>query len=261
MTQAFEKYQVGVKDRDGELITEIIAKSGELAIYAVGENVKTDTGIDDPAKPRDKRHWEINAASDALHSLITRVVPKGDVLRYRKELGLATFNAFSDSSPVPVATYFADVRRGIESRAQAIARLQYLLSGILTAVCLTGVAGAFFFFAHVTPLQELFCLGAIGSLIGSVTSICSRGARLELDVYADEASYVFQGSVRALLGLMFGLIFVAAVEGGVFMASLANNSTAIFAFAILAGFSETFVPEVLGQMRNKTKDQHHGSKQ
>jgi hypothetical protein len=60
---------------------------------------------------------------------------------------------------------------------------------------------------------------------------------------------VFQGASRIALGALFGFVFVCCVKAEfLFGTTLLSKPYGVFAVSILAGFSETFVPEFLQRL-------------
>jgi hypothetical protein len=91
-------------------------------------------------------------------------------------------------------------------------------------------------------------LGGLGGTIGSALSVFARSNSLKISPYKQRRFSAFQGMSRIALGALFGFIFVCCVKGNVLLGMISDKRFAIFAFSILAGSSETFVPELLKRM-------------
>ena len=91
-------------------------------------------------------------------------------------------------------------------------------------------------------------MGLIGGIIGSAVSIFARSNTIEISPFKQNVFTAFQGASRIFLGGLFGFVFVCCVKANILLSILSAKPTGLFAFSILAGFSETFVPELLKHM-------------
>ena len=106
---------------------------------------------------------------------------------------------------------------------------------------------------YISPLERggtihAGILGVIGGIIGSAVSIFARSNTIEISPFKQNFFTAFQGASRIALGALFGFVFVCCVKANILLSILSEKPTGVFAFSILAGFSETFVPELLKHM-------------
>jgi hypothetical protein len=250
MPGLFDKLIVGEADRYGKKIDFIIARSTEVIVYTVeGGDLMIDTASEVPTK----REQEILKSYGRLYSFVLIALQKDKAVPLKRDLGAALFLAISDKDGTCAPDdYFTDVSEHIHSRALDIARFVYVVFGLLFAL----VVSLAFYLGYVFPLQDFAqapstILGAIGGMIGSALSVFVRSSDLQISPYKQRVFSAFQGMSRIALGALFGFIFVCCVKANILLGVLSDQPFGILAFSILAGFSETFVPELLKRMETE----------
>jgi hypothetical protein len=78
-----------------------------------------------------------------------------------------------------------------------------------------------------------------------------RSNTIEISPFKRHLFTAFQGASRIGLGALFGFVFVCCVKANILLGILSEKPSGLFAFSILAGFSETFVPELLKRMETE----------
>jgi hypothetical protein len=252
MPGPFDDLREGQSDKRGQTVTFVIARSAEVAVYVVeGDHLKFDTVTDAPTS----RELEILKEYDRIYSYISLALQKDKALPLKIDLGGALFRAFSDKAATcPAADYFVDVAEHIQTRALDMARFVYVASGFTFALLVAGILLAI----YVSPwlpgnTARVMILGCLGGAIGSALSIFARSNSLQISPYKQRAFSAFQGMSRIALGVLFGFILVCCVKGNVLLGVISDRPYALFAFSILAGWSETFVPELLRKMETDTR--------
>jgi hypothetical protein len=144
------------------------------------------------------------------------------------------------------------IRNRVANLRTLAGRLQYIL------VCMAAV-GAVVVAASVLshfsiPEDHLFMIwmAACGSL-GAFLSVSLNLRRLEIDPEAPRVMNVISAVSRIVIG-MIGAVFVyLVIKGNLILGLLADikNPAAILAVAIVAGFSETFVPNALRRVEKQ----------
>jgi len=247
MLGPFDDLRVGQPDKRGQNITFIVGRSTELIVYLIDDDhLKFDTATDAPTA----RELEILKQYDRIYSYISLALKKDKARPLKVDLGSALFRALSDKSGTcSCADYFVDVAEHIQTRALDIARFIYVISGFILALVLAVILGI----AYISPwvpadLGKTIILGCLGGTIGSALSVFARSNTLKISPYKQHSFSAFQGMSRIALGALFGFIFVCCVKGNILLGMISDKPFALFAFSILAGSSETFVPELLKRM-------------
>lgn len=104
--------------------------------------------------------------------------------------------------------------------------------------------------------EELFrsaLLACSGGAFGATLSVLQRGASLEVSPFVSRWDLRFQGGQRTLLGVAFGLaawiIWKANLAFGAF-----DGNLAMYVVALAVGFSERYIPEILGKVIQEDAD-------
>jgi hypothetical protein len=248
---SFDDFKIGGSDLYGNRITDVIGTTDHVIVYMVEGGT---LGICSPSEQPTEREVEILAVFRRLDSLITDGLQKSKAISLRYDLGGALYCALSENhSTRPVNECFADVSEQITTRALDSARFLYVVSGFATAALLLMILSLLLCAFYISPLERggtihAIILGLIGGIVGSAVSIFARSNTIEISPFKQNVFTLFQGSSRIFLGGLFGFVFVCCVKANILLSILSAKPTGLFAFSILAGFSETFVPELLKHM-------------
>ncbi len=142
--------------------------------------------------------------------------------------------------PAPaIDTAFSASRDFIKLRNESRMRAWYIGSSLSVALIFGLIA-----WIAIRNDQGLL-LGTIGGIIGATISVLQRSATLEIKRFLPTSQVVLQGTVRVTLGLLFGLLIVAASRTNVALGTFAASANSLFLAGVAAGFSERFVPDLL----------------
>ena len=252
MKGSFDKLCVGKPDRRGDKVTFILGRSPQVAVYVIdGGHLK----IDGTSNLQTPRELEILQAYDRLYTFISLGVKNNKAEPLKYDLGHAVYRALADKNATgPIDAYFADVTEHIHIVALDLARFIYVVSGFLTAL----IVSLTIWWAYVQPADDfenvpVTALGTLGGVIGAALSIFMRSNSLEISPYKERSLTAFQGASRIALGALFGFVFVCCVKAEfLFGPGLLGKPYGLFAISILAGFSETFVPELLRRLETES---------
>ncbi len=101
---------------------------------------------------------------------------------------------------------------------------------------------------------DLMFYPLLGS-IGSILSVCYRFKSLIIDAAAGKMVYIMEGIVRVVIGVTGALICAVAVKANIIMGfsnELEMSSAYLMAICIVAGVSESFVPNVIKQIESSS---------
>jgi hypothetical protein len=89
-------------------------------------------------------------------------------------------------------------------------------------------------------------VGVAGGVAGSSVSIVQRARSLESDPLDSAVLLGLHGLTRVILGGIFGALLVAAIKANIILGHFSDSGWATFGLAAGAGFTERWVPELLG---------------
>lgn len=130
------------------------------------------------------------------------------------------------------------------------ARLYYLLSCFSTVLILfifSLIQDNFIQSDYLFPYTKLMLYGGLGGFISVTISV----KKLSLDISFYNWSHSVYGIFRIILAVICALVSYLLIKSGFIFSNLDNdNMFIIYLFAVMAGFSETLIPNVLKQIEN-----------
>lgn len=177
-----------------------------------------------------------------LQQLAVASLRKLDVTALAPILGTELTLGLQRTTPVQPSEAFVASKDFIELKHAARMRGRYLSASLIAAV-LAGVAASFLLVRVVQDTDLL--LGCIGGIIGATISVLQRSADMEIRRFLPTGQVIMQGSIRIVLGVLFGVIIVAAARSDFALGAFVGNGNALFIVGVAAGFSERLVPDLL----------------
>jgi len=161
-------------------------------------------------------------------------------------LGTELAISLQRTPPVDLADAFAASRDFIQLRNESRMRFRYVAASLASGVILGIVAWG------VLKDDLGMLLGCVGGVIGAAISVLQRSADLEIRRFLPPLHVFMQGSVRVTLGMLFGLLLVAAARANLALGTFATSENALFLAGVAAGFSERFVPDLLTKIASES---------
>lgn len=136
----------------------------------------------------------------------------------------------------------------LESRIKEFNFILYFFASIIVTAIVYGII-------FLTGLNsDLYSQGVLGGSLGALISALQRTKPSELSIYESRIMISIQALSRALLGLISGLLLVAASKANIAMGFLSEEPQAIFIFGIAVGFAERWMPDFLKSLTQKSID-------
>lgn len=237
----WESYVSGGKNRDGETIDDVYARSVKFVVYRRGDLVIPEGDE------------EFLRRVDAISSLVSRVralMPKnpGAVRAVNVELARAydlCLNGWLEDSKAVLNQLLTR----LEGSHIAMARLHYLWAGIVTsAVCWVVILISNKI--KLVPPNGYLWFQAIGiGGTGGFFAVALAQSTIPIDLSHSTLVHWTAGAARILVAMAAALACMLAIKGGIFMAVASNSSSSAgypeLFFCFVAGFSETFVQKLL----------------
>lgn len=250
----------GKLDRQGRLIVEVYGTTKEYVVYRTIDNHVRIEIADDHMEPKDRTHLqrldEIAVETSRLHALQperlkhTNVSILGQIARGQ----LQCLQGNTEQAKEMLADAEARMRRlrTIEGR------FQYHVAGSIVVLLFVATLLLPYFFPELrfTILKILVC-GSIGGLLSMSIGI----GKLEIDPYADWRINALAGVSRIVIAMLASTFIYFAMEAGLVFSSIRESSPyAIYALAMVAGFSETFVPNIIRNVETSSDKESNHSK-
>src|SRR5205814_261204 len=116
---------------------------------------------------------------------------------------------------------------------------------------------------NAISLTREFLLAAILGGVGAIISVSQRFNSIEVERYMSHHLATIGGCSRAVFGCSFGAVFLLFQKAGIILSAANDQPWFLAAAALVAGFSERAIPEVLAQFESqiaarKTRPQRRG---
>lgn len=172
-----------------------------------------------------------------------------------------------------VAVAYADCFRGIPESGKNLlqnlipaiqkykklkSRLGYMLSAlsfVVLNIILCTLINTVWLESLNKYLIILFTIGTFGSL-GGLISILIKIPKLELDIEGTTFLQVLDGFSRIFLSMISSIIIFVLIKSNIFLGIIndINDNNVYYAFAIVSGFSETFIPDIIKSIEKDKLD-------
>lgn len=246
-------FKVGEQTSGGQVVLEILAESEVAIVYiTTDKHLRWHYMANNGKLP--VAHQSTIIKFDALFKDIKLFVPKKHQLTQFTLLGKCLHSALQHPDPLATDDLFAEVREGSSALSLQAVRLRYVGTCLATLFCAGLACGLI---SLVLPLEpqwaDLLPAGAFGAA-GAAVSILHRVRSLEIDWRTTLPALTTEAVSRILVGLFFGMFFVMASKANLVLGALKDIPFGLFVFAIVAGFSERFVPQLIDQLENRPID-------
>lgn len=183
----------------------------------------------------------------------------------KRLVGVALFaginNAVANQDTTTNESYFNEAEEFINTKIKESTHIAYLTASISFFLLLSGSIILYLFIYHtntLTPkwLPEQFSqipttmqllIAILCGSTGALLSVVQRFKEIPIQNYMSK-SYVHIGAmIRIVLGIIFGILFIISVKGGVLLGTDADSYVVVL-FIFISGFSERLVPELLKKL-------------
>lgn len=248
MERVIQPYRVGDPCGTGQTINAVLGQSETAAVYTTTDHhLRWNYRANDGRVP--KELLPAISTFDSLMADIKAIVPAPHRGAAFTRLGKALFAALDGSDHSLIDSAFEPVRKFVHEMCLQHARFHYTVAFLLFSTLLVTITGiAIQGLQNLPSSNEMLLIGGFWGMIGSVISVLQRSRSLELDPRSDLKLLRMQGAARGLLGFLFGVFVVLAVHGELVLGILRDHPDALLPIAVVAGFSERLVPEIMRKL-------------
>ena len=238
----YDNYVTGTPDRFGKLIKYVIGRHRTFVVYVTEEYA---VSWDYDHLPEHLR--PAIATFQQLNGIARSAIGKKQFPVVASVLGAALYAALLSNQSEELEKHFKQARNFIYSKATQVSRLIYVLLSIFFGVVIVMIVfGTCKYFGVGEDVGKALLLGIAGGTTGSVVSIIRRAKDLEIDPLDSAIIIGFNGLSRVALGAILGVLLVAASKSNIALGHFSDNAWALFGLAAGAGFTERWIPELLG---------------
>lgn len=255
-------YRAGEGDRAGRTITKVYAVADNYVIYFIGCELYYETTT--PGKDlasADAALARINRLLDANPSPGTR---EYEINVSTLELAGDAFEMFFSGERTEALEILSSLRDKLQAKEEGQRRLNYQLGTFLITLA-SWILYLLLLFMDLIPAKwEPWILAAVLAMAGGLFSVCATIGSLEVNVNQKHFFLFIAGTTRAVVALLAGVGLLLAMRSKMFAGITYKSDppdvadalkAAEMFFCFLAGFSESFVPNIL----SKTADTKTGA--
>lgn len=229
-------------------ITKIYTRSSKFVIYETNDSGNVAYYLNDDTKT--EHISELKPLIIEIDSLTQTIREKK---KYAQRKSAALVECFYDR-PEAAKKVLKSLIVGIKEDRTLKSRLIYVVSALIFVILNLFIA-LIINTSLKSKLHEQFILfftiATFGSL-GGLISILIKNVKLNLDIQGNKTIQIIDSCSRIFLSMISSIIIYVFIKSNIILGIVndLNNIYVIYSFAIIAGFSETFIPELI----NKTEE-------
>ena len=248
-----DAYMVGDFDDKGARITRIYIKNPNHLIYET--NNSGDIGM--MMKNPSRYNW--TAISPYTARISTLLNSKREKKAFLPNLAKAYHDFFADNTEAAIAL-FRVMEQDIIRHKRVVGKLNYLLTCLAVVGLMSLIGGLYHFLGWQSFYPELRTYIAIAILgsFGGFLSVSIRINQLQLDLEAGSFLPRITALTRMFMAILSSLIALIVIRSNLIFGVLneSTNPYVVYTLAVLAGFSESFIPNVLSRVeKQETADE------
>ena len=250
-------YKEGSNDPDGMKIEVVYTRTDEYVIYR-GKKGVLQYYIADENLPKDKRIYskrilEIGSEMARVYSFQPQELRRVELIN--KQIGRAMTQCFEGKIDFSKKLLVDATRRLIRLRCLQT-RLNYLFSAAFTAsvpfvmVMLIKFFNLFPSLPEFSLYSKIFAFGALGGFL----SVSLNVWQLDVDLDAGRVFNFAAGCSRIFIAIAAAFVAYYAIRAKLIFGTIQDNHYGTYVALIVAGFSESFIPNILSNLSEKVKE-------
>lgn len=243
----YDKYNEG-DTYEGEIINSIFSSTERYLIFEGNNSGTVTVATNDP---------DLRANCSKISSKISLItgylVTKAEMRKFVDRIGLAYSEAIE--SNFEIANEICDTMiKDIILLKKNKGRFSYLatcLMFVIFFVILSYLQSKF----SIEPLFDPYLTIMVFSAIGGFFSVALNINKIEIDIDDFSLFHFFNGGLRILISILAGVIIYVLIKSELIIPSLINeqNNHVFYLLAVLAGFSESYIPNLLKKIELNDK--------
>ncbi len=250
--QKLEEVVKGNLDKRGREILDVFWAKKQYVIFQHSSGISPHFSDDEEvANQQLVRYGEIGPLLTKVYALRSGAIWRGESID--REIARGISRALEDDVET-AKLILSEVRDRLRNLRTIRGQLEYQLSSfvvaLLVVMCL-GVALLLLDNQAVSSLASLRLLEVAGcGALGGFLSVSVGIRKVEIDPDADWRVNSISGASRIVIAIIGSIFVYLAIVSGLILGNLSTGTTdaSVYAISIAAGFSETFVPNVLRQI-------------
>lgn len=256
-TDSIKAVVIGENDSSNNKIVFVLATSNEFAIYEIDHpdinsriRVLVDGHTNESEEKIRSRFNKVKQRYIEAKGLLAKS-PNPGMMKHRIAHTLSTC---LHTDEVDGNKEFQELINTIEKEHESLVinRAMYLLPAFISSACaFLIVVGLLWADLYKTHAWTIFT-SVLAASLGGGLSILTNAKSANFEEFRAKGHYVLLGLERIFLALMAGAIAFVAVKSGVVLPEFTQTGYwAVMAVLVVSGFSESFIPGILGKISAK----------
>jgi hypothetical protein len=244
--------KLGGKDDRGLDILGVLWDTNDYKIYRHADGISPHFSDDSNNAARQRAAYaRIRPSLSLVNALRATTALHGKSID--REIAGA-ISACLEGDPDSAERTLANVHVRLQNLRTIEGRLQYQIGSLIAAVIvgLLCLVAWFSLAQEATNTLSVFRLASVGAFgaLGGLLSVAIGINKVTIDPDADRKINILSGASRIVIAVIGSVLVYMAVVSKLVLANLnlTDSAAGIFTIAMVAGFSETFVPNILGRL-------------
>jgi len=249
-TSNVTRLKTGEQSSTGQIVDSILGQSAKVTVFTTKDRHLRWQYHENGGEVPDDRLSVLNEF-DSLMTEIKVFVPQHNRPEAFTRLGKALFTSLNAKDSGSALTNFDIVKSFIAQSSTQRARFLYTAFALGTAALVIIVLLTI---DHsLAAPNTVFFYGAVFGAAGAAVSVMQRSRDIHLDVRLPDRALYLQACIRVTLGIIFGLLLVLASKANLIMGTIKDDLPALCVFALVAGFSERMIPDLIERLETRAK--------
>ena len=249
-----DKFKIGEKDANGYIITKIFGRGDEYVVYEIETKdlvdslkVWIDTRVEDDKAPIN-HYNSVRAKFSEVKGLLYKVVDKTTIKTIISHIIINGITGNPDAANKQFDDLVFQINK--EYKEQFNNRMRLLISALFFSTLIIAYAIVTYYngcYKNLEHIRNLIFVVAAGS-VGGFFSVSIGVNKIVCEKDVNEWLYIVYGVERIIIALLASIIVYFAIQADLVFSvckKMTNPLIGYVFFSILAGFSETLVPNLL----------------
>lgn len=258
--QELQNYKIGERDINGNLITKVLGRGDEFVVYEIETKDLVDclkvhikTKIEEDTLPIDNFN-DVRTKFSEAKGLLYKAVDKTATKLAIAQIVIHAIRGKSEAANYQFENLIKQLH--LEYREQFNNRMRMLASALVLTVLAVLFSVATYYLHYFKENQYIHDLVFIitGGCIGGVFSISIGLNKLTCEMDVNRTLYFLYGVQRITISILASVIVFFVIKADLAFGICKKMDTPVIGyvfFAILAGFSETLVPNLLSNIEKQ----------
>lgn len=231
-------------ENNGKLLEQ---ETSKLTLF---ESVDLLVYVDNEYKVRAKAKTENKDRIMDVQSLVMSInnLPMNLVFRKKYSFDIASIYKIACSGTVDKAKEFGEnLKQNIENRIITYKKVEFIVPCIITVILSMVI---YFTINNIAKIYSIYTYALLFGPMGGILSIAIKQNEIKIDYKVDKFILVIEGVRMIVISIIMSFISIVAVRSKVLLGNIdfKDNLDMLFLVAIIAGYSQHFVPNLLDKL-------------